>query len=222
LKQERHRPITGGPAGPEAPALVSLVLRAHNLVARSPLRVACDIRPVKFFIDPLLEMRAADVLTVGRAVAGVTEHWWVAGGWGVDALMGRQTRRHRDLDMIVGANQREVDAMIAALADLGLHYLAQRRSRRSIAPRRLWLADSAGHSVDLLPVDLDVAPFRAAEGEPAAFGIGVIAGEQVPCVSAALQVQHHRHYQQRSTDRHDMNLLDADAQPSSPERRAPW
>ena len=29
---------------------------------------------------------------------------WVAGGWGVDALIGRQTRPHRDLDLAVDAN----------------------------------------------------------------------------------------------------------------------
>ena len=199
-----------------------MVLRAYNLVARSPLRVACDTWPVRAFIDPLLEMRAADVLAVGHALAGVTEHWWVAGGWGVDALMGRQTRRHRDLDIVVGDNQRELDAMIAALADLGLDYLAERRSRRSIAPRRVWLADCAGHSVDLLPVDLDASPFRAADGEPAAFATGIVADEELRCVSAALQVQHHRNFQQRSTDRHDMRLLDADTSAPSPPRRAPW
>ena len=26
---------------------------------------------------------------------------WVAGGWGIDALVGRQTRQHRDLDLLL-------------------------------------------------------------------------------------------------------------------------
>lgn len=25
---------------------------------------------------------------------------WVGGGWGIDALVGRQTRQHRDLDLM--------------------------------------------------------------------------------------------------------------------------
>jgi hypothetical protein len=33
---------------------------------------------------------------------------WVAGGWGVDALAGRQTRLHRDLDLAVDARNETV------------------------------------------------------------------------------------------------------------------
>lgn len=138
----------------------------------------------------------------------------MAGGWGVDALVGRQTRRHRDLDIVVDENQRELERVIAALADLGLDHLAERRTAGSITPRRVWLADRAGHSVDVLPVDLDTSPFRATGGAPAAFSTGVIAGGEVPCLSAALQVDHHRNYRHRSTDRHDLRLLDADVQPA--------
>lgn len=221
MKQERYRPITAGPAHSDAPPGLRLVLRAYNLVARSPLHEACDQRPVKAFIDPLREMRAADVLAVGHALAGVTDRWWVAGGWGVDALMGRQTRRHRDLDIVVGDSQGEVDAMISALTTLGLDKLAERPLPPSIALRRVWLADCAGHSVDLLPVDLDASPFRATEGESAAFSTGIVAGEQVPCLSTAMQVEHHRPYKWRSTDRHDMRLLEGDAQLAQPPRGVP-
>jgi lincosamide nucleotidyltransferase A/C/D/E len=38
----------------------------------------------------------ADLAEAGCAV-------WVAGGWGVDALIGRQTRLHRDLDLSLDA-----------------------------------------------------------------------------------------------------------------------
>jgi len=33
---------------------------------------------------------------------------WVAGGWGVDALVGRQTRLHRDLDLALDAHNQTV------------------------------------------------------------------------------------------------------------------
>lgn len=29
--------------------------------------------------------------------------YWIAGGWGVDALVGKQTREHRDLDLAIDA-----------------------------------------------------------------------------------------------------------------------
>ena len=39
----------------------------------------------------------AVLVCAGLADAGV--RFWLAGGWGVDALAGRQTRSHRDLDV---------------------------------------------------------------------------------------------------------------------------
>jgi hypothetical protein len=52
-------------------------------------------------------------------------------------------------------------------------------------------------------------PFRVAEGTPAAFTTGIVANARIPCLSAALQIEHHRMYRHRSTDRHDLRLLTA-------------
>jgi lincosamide nucleotidyltransferase A/C/D/E len=186
------------------------VIRAHNAVARSPLGFLCDTRPVLTLMDHLLEMRARDVLAVTGAVAGVTTQWWLAGGWGVDALVGRQTRRHRDLDIVVDDNPRELVMIITALADLGLRHLAERYTPRSITPRRVWLGDGAGHNVDFLPVDLRAPPFRAAQGAPTSFSTGIVGDARIPCLSPALQIEHHKKYRHRSTDRHDLRLLNAD------------
>ena len=43
-------------------------------------------------------MDADDVLRVIDRLASADIRVWVDGGWGVDALLGRQTRRHHDLD----------------------------------------------------------------------------------------------------------------------------
>jgi lincosamide nucleotidyltransferase A/C/D/E len=53
----------------------------------------------------------------GLEEAGV--RYWLAGGWGVAALVGRQTRAHRDLDLAVDAQQ--VDEWLHALEALGYH-----------------------------------------------------------------------------------------------------
>ena len=39
-----------------------------------------------------------EAMTVLRA-AGITA--WIGGGWGIDALVGEQTRVHRDLDLAI-------------------------------------------------------------------------------------------------------------------------
>jgi lincosamide nucleotidyltransferase A/C/D/E len=43
----------------------------------------------------------ADVLAVLDALAHAGCRAWVGGGWGVDALVGRPTRSHRDLDLAI-------------------------------------------------------------------------------------------------------------------------
>ena len=46
----------------------------------------------------------ADVVTLYRAFAAADAPVWLMGGWGIDALLGRQTRRHHDLDVLVEAS----------------------------------------------------------------------------------------------------------------------
>lgn len=40
---------------------------------------------------------------------------WVAGGWGVDALLGRQTRVHRDLDLALDITHATLDLALNTL-----------------------------------------------------------------------------------------------------------
>ena len=44
-------------------------------------------------------MGVAEVLAVIDAVRSVGCRFWLEGGWGVAALVGRQTRPHRDVDI---------------------------------------------------------------------------------------------------------------------------
>ncbi|MGZ4382041.1 MAG: nucleotidyltransferase domain-containing protein, partial [Gaiellaceae bacterium] len=44
-------------------------------------------------------MRATDVLEVLAALGEAGVRASLEGGWGVDALVGRQTREHEDLDL---------------------------------------------------------------------------------------------------------------------------
>lgn len=45
--------------------------------------------------DPLSQVDVVDVLR------GLDRPWWVAGGWAIDLHLGRQTREHADLDVLV-------------------------------------------------------------------------------------------------------------------------
>jgi len=44
--------------------------------------------------------------------------WWLLGGWGIDALLGRVTREHRDIDLVVELQCRNrFKQVVGALAD---------------------------------------------------------------------------------------------------------
>ncbi len=60
---------------------------------------------------------AADVRTIITVLRRHCIDPGVSGGWGVDALAGRQTRPHRDLDLSVPADH--LDRALFALTGLG-------------------------------------------------------------------------------------------------------
>jgi lincosamide nucleotidyltransferase A/C/D/E len=48
-----------------------------------------------------MTMTAADVVEILGWLRAASADVWLDGGWGVDALVGEQTREHKDLDLIV-------------------------------------------------------------------------------------------------------------------------
>ena len=54
-----------------------------------------------------LGMPLAEVLAVLGALREAGCRVWVAGGWAVDALVGRQIRAHRDLDLAIDVTDEE-------------------------------------------------------------------------------------------------------------------
>jgi len=152
-------------------------------------------------VDPAEVHRVLDAL----ATAGCRA--WVAGGWGVDALVGRQTRPHRDLDLALDATGEA--AALAALARLG--YAVETDWR----PVRVELAAPGGRWVDLHPVAFDAQGRGTQAGldgtafdYPAGcFVTGTIGGRVVGCLSVAQQVAFHTGYPPRAVDLADLALL---------------
>ena len=132
---------------------------------------------------------------------------WVAGGWGVDVLLGRVTRAHRDLDLAIDA--------------AGLEAGLDRLSRRGYVvetdwlPVRVELHRPGRGRVDLHPVVLDEhgdGVQAGFDGEvfryPAADLVrGHLDGVEVGCLSARLQLVFRQGYPLRPVDHHDLPLL---------------
>jgi len=155
-------------------------------------------------------MTAADVLAVLDALVGSGVVASVGGGWGVDALLGRVTREHADLDVAVDAAQ--LGAAEAALERLGLARALDER------PARVVWGDGR-RAVDLHPVHWDAQGTGRQQGldgqtfvyPPGSTGSsGLIGGRTVRCCSPDLQLAFHAHYEPRPHDRADMAAL-ADA-----------
>jgi lincosamide nucleotidyltransferase A/C/D/E len=147
--------------------------------------------------------RVLDVLADGGCRA------WIAGGWGVDALVGRQTRAHRDLDLLAEAGC--VDDALASLRGLGYEV------ETDWLPIRVEVAAPGPRWVDLHPVEFDEDGNGVQAGlagttfdYPAAcFVTGTIEGRTVPCLSVDRQIEAHTGFELREVDRADLALLRA-------------
>ena len=134
----------------------------------------------------------------------------VGGGWAVDALVGKQTRPHTDLDLWLTAA--DFEPAIAVFAERGLDRLLAWGGDR---PWNFALHDGGSLRVDLhlyevLP-DGGVHYGSALDGHPfpasALRGSGVISGYPVRCDAAEWSLRWHTSYPPRDVDRHDIALL---------------
>ncbi len=62
-------------------------------------------------------MRAEDLVALYTLLQERGVQLWVDGGWGIDALLGEQTRPHKDFDALVQFN--DLAVMTEALAERG-------------------------------------------------------------------------------------------------------
>jgi lincosamide nucleotidyltransferase A/C/D/E len=133
---------------------------------------------------------------------------WVAGGWGVDALVGRQTRLHRDLDLALDADNET--------AGLGVLERRGYRVETDWRPVRVELVREGRGWVDVHPVAFDATGHgRQADlggGQfdypPEEFDQGALGGVRVPCLSRDQQLLFHTGYEPRLIDLLDLALLD--------------
>jgi lincosamide nucleotidyltransferase A/C/D/E len=156
-------------------------------------------------------MEAAAALAVLERLDGAGVATWVDGGWGIDALVGAQTRPHEDLDLVVA--EATLDQARAALEKLGYRHDP---TPEPGLPARLVLGDGDGRRVDLHPVVFDERgdgwqPLGdGAWGAYPADGLtatGRIGGREIRCLTPQLQLRHHLGYAPDDDDRHDLRLL---------------
>jgi lincosamide nucleotidyltransferase A/C/D/E len=131
------------------------------------------------------------------------------GGWGIDALLGEQTREHADLDVILRIE--DLPRLVAAARASG--FVRQPDGTET----NFVLKSTSGHAVDVHAIAFDergFGVFALPDGRkwpfpPSAFqGRGSIRGKGVRCLSPEAQVQcHGQGYEPDENDLRDMKLL---------------
>jgi lincosamide nucleotidyltransferase A/C/D/E len=153
-------------------------------------------------------VEASEVVTIVRGLVGVD--LCLSGGWAVDALLGRQTRDHSDLDVWLPAAH--LEPAFAGLVRLGIDRIRPWPGDR---PWNFVLHDGGRLRLDLhlyeVRADGDLHYGSAVAGETfpaeALGGRGTVGGLDVRCEAPAWSVRWHTGYPARDQDRHDVPLL---------------
>ena len=136
-------------------------------------------------------MTAADVLEILDRLDAAGVEWWIDGGWGVDALLGYETRPHADLDFAIRAD--DVDRLRDVLPEF-------HRIDHDQWPAAYVLRDHRGRELDFHPLELDQDGngwqpqpdgSRALWPREALTGRGSIGGRDVRCTTPEFQVESH-------------------------------
>jgi lincosamide nucleotidyltransferase A/C/D/E len=184
--------------------LVPAARAAYLSLERSPLAFLLRLPGVQWLKSRVTYIPESRVLALMDALDAASVSAWVAGGWGVDALIGHQTRRHYDLDLVVSDERDNLERMEQVLARAGFHPGVRECNPGLAMPLRHNWQDNTGHTVEVMPVALGAPPFTDGES---LFARGLIGGYLVPCLSARLQVTLHEGYEERGVDVADMAAL---------------
>ncbi|MEJ7771734.1 MAG: nucleotidyltransferase family protein [Geodermatophilaceae bacterium] len=167
-------------------------------------------------------MSAHQAANLLRSLEGADIRCWVMGGWGVDALVGRETRDHHDLDLLVNVD--DLPSLHAWLRCQGFRRLYEWDETRPVENGgQYWetafvegYEDGRELDVHAIHVAEDGTPTLATTdpwGLPhdVLMGAGVIAGRHVSCVSGAAQVMMHHGYELPPNHLDDLAKLDDEA-----------
>lgn len=151
-------------------------------------------------------MEEKEVIDIYNKLQNADIKIWVDGGWGVDALLAKQTRFHKDLDIVI--QQKDIPASSKLLTKKGYKEIKLEIAR----PCNFVLADNFGHEIDLHVIifnntgDGIYGPVENGEMYPAASltGKGQIGNLKVNCISPEYAVKFHSGYELKEKDYKDV------------------
>jgi len=128
----------------------------------------------------------------------------VDGGWGVDALLGRQTRNHADIDIAIPHS--DVESLRTLLGEHGYEEIPRDDSWEC----NFVLRDGEGREVDVHSYTFDESGncvFGVPYPVDSLTGSGTIGGRKVACISPKWMVAFHSGYELDMDDYRDVKHL---------------
>jgi lincosamide nucleotidyltransferase A/C/D/E len=154
-------------------------------------------------------MTSADVINIYLTLGGQGIRIWIDGGWGVDALLDRQTRPHKDLDIVLE------DEHLVRFERFLVSRGYQRTKREIERPFNFVLADRGGREIDVHVISLDKNG-NGIYGLPenglmypadSLTGTGTINGCPVRCITPQWMVKFHSGYELTEKDYQDVSAI---------------
>ncbi len=163
-------------------------------------------------------MSFQDVLDVAMSLQEEGLNFWFAGGWGIDVLVGFQSRDHLDLDIVIEDFRRDGLRVCQVLSRLGYVH-RETRVGGIWMPSVVALSDWAGRRIELLEIDWerfvgnagivanDESGVTADALRQHAFTEAVIFDQKLPCLSRNAQLLFHSHFVLADKQHRDLEIL---------------
>ncbi len=154
-------------------------------------------------------MPSSDLIELYSSLYSSGIQIWIDGGWGVDALLGKQTRSHKDLDIVI--QEKVLPEFRKFLESQGYRDIKLDGAK----PWNFVLGDDKGHEIDVHVVVLDdkgngiYGPAENGQMYPAESltGTGTIEDQPVKCISPEWMIRFHSGYELKEKDFKDVSAL---------------
>jgi lincosamide nucleotidyltransferase A/C/D/E len=149
-------------------------------------------------------MTSGEVLDFYNWLKGNGIAIWIDGGWCVDALVGRQTREHADLDVAVC---RKDNAKLRVLFENN-GYDEEERSDSS--EFMYVMKNEAGKCIDVHVFEYDESgnnTYGIAYPFGSLTGTGFIDGQEINCIAPDFMLRFKTGYEPKEKDLHDLRVL---------------
>lgn len=167
----------------------------------------------KFELKSHLRMPAGKVVQLYQLLEQEGVPVWVDGGWGVDALLEKQTREHADLDVAI--NHEHEAKMKEVLGGLG-YKVVQTNDKTEWN----YVMGDGQHEIDIHVFDFDESgrnTYGTKYPKESLSGTGKINGVAVRCLNPEWAIQFKSHPNQDEVDRFDQqNLCEKYGLPAPP------